>query len=166
FAARSCRVLHLMGWWSGGPSAAEGCGGESPQLWRSVDVYASPTANPVGAKHRRKDAFGCRDSRVILLLMTPGKPHLSVHALAALSVGPASTLASGQSSGSPASPNPEPPTTTEHIIVLSSGAEGRHVKLLQQALGGVHVDGVFGPETEEAVRAFQTSRGLSVDGVV
>ena len=90
----------------------------------------------------------------------------SIGALAALSVGPASTLASGQSSVTPASPNPEPPTTTEHIIVLSSGAEGRHVKLLQQALGSLHVDGVFGPETEEAVRAFQTSRGLSVDGVV
>jgi peptidoglycan hydrolase-like protein with peptidoglycan-binding domain len=90
---------------------------------------------------------------------------VSIGALAALSVGPASTLASGQSSANPASPNPEPPTTTEHIIVLSSGAEGRHVKLLQQALG-IHVDGLFGPETEEAVRTLQSSRGLSVDGVV
>ena len=26
-------------------------GGESPHLWRSVDVYASPTANPVGARN-------------------------------------------------------------------------------------------------------------------
>jgi hypothetical protein len=72
---------------------------------------------------------------------------VSIGALAALSVGPASTLASGQSSVSPSTPNPEPPTTTEHVIVLSSGAEGRHVKLLQQALGGIHVDGVFGSET-------------------
>ena len=91
---------------------------------------------------------------------------VSIGALAALSVGPASTLASGQSSVNGGSANPEPPTTTEHVIVLSSGAEGRHVKLLQQALGAVHVDGVFGPETEEAVRAFQSSRGLSADGVV
>ncbi|HEV7584373.1 MAG TPA: peptidoglycan-binding protein [Solirubrobacteraceae bacterium] len=91
---------------------------------------------------------------------------VSIGALAALSVGPASTLASGQSSSSPATPNPEPPTTTEHVIVLSSGAEGRQVKLLQQALGGVHVDGVFGGETEEAVRTFQTNRGLAADGVV
>jgi peptidoglycan hydrolase-like protein with peptidoglycan-binding domain len=90
----------------------------------------------------------------------------SIGALAALTVGPASTLASGQSSVQPASPNPEPPTTTEHIIVLSSGSEGRQVKLLQTALGSVHVDGIFGPETEEAVRTFQSSRGLSVDGVV
>ncbi|MCW3027836.1 MAG: Peptidoglycan-binding domain 1 protein [Solirubrobacterales bacterium] len=90
---------------------------------------------------------------------------VSIGALAALSVGPASTLASGQSSVNPASPNPEPPTTAEHVIVLSSGAEGRHVKLLQQALG-IHVDGAFGPETEEAVRTLQSSRGLAVDGVV
>jgi peptidoglycan hydrolase-like protein with peptidoglycan-binding domain len=88
-----------------------------------------------------------------------------IGALAALTVGPASTLASGQSSV-PASPNPEPPTTTEHVIVLSSGTEGRQVKLLQTALGGIHVDGLFGPETEEAVRTFQSSKGLSVDGVV
>jgi peptidoglycan hydrolase-like protein with peptidoglycan-binding domain len=91
---------------------------------------------------------------------------VSIGALAALTVGPASTLASGQSSGSSASPNPEPPTTTEHVIVLSPGSEGRHVKLLQQALGGVHTDGIFGPETEEAVRSFQSSKGLSVDGIV
>jgi peptidoglycan hydrolase-like protein with peptidoglycan-binding domain len=88
-----------------------------------------------------------------------------IGALAALTVGPASTLASGHSSVS-APTNPEPPTTTEHIIVLSSGTEGRQVKLLQKALGGIHVDGLFGPETEEAVRTFQSSKGLSVDGVV
>jgi peptidoglycan hydrolase-like protein with peptidoglycan-binding domain len=40
------------------------------------------------------------------------------------------------------------------------------VQLLQQALGGVKVDGVFGPETEAAVRSFQAREGLSVDGVV
>ena len=91
---------------------------------------------------------------------------VSIGALAALSVGPASTLASGQSSAGAGAPNPEPPTTTEHVIVLSSGAEGRQVKLLQQALGGVHVDGSFGAETEEAVRSFQTSRGLAADGIV
>jgi peptidoglycan hydrolase-like protein with peptidoglycan-binding domain len=88
-----------------------------------------------------------------------------IGALAAFTVGPASTLASGQSSVS-VPPNTEPPTTTEHIIVLSSGTEGRQVKLLQKALGRIHVDGVFGSETEEAVRIFQSSKGLSVDGLV
>ena len=48
-------------------------GGESPHLWRSVAVYASPTANPVGAKQRRrKDRRECRDPPVILPSLTSG----------------------------------------------------------------------------------------------
>jgi peptidoglycan hydrolase-like protein with peptidoglycan-binding domain len=90
---------------------------------------------------------------------------ISLGALAALTVGPTASLASGQSTSGPVA-NPEPATTTEHVIVLSSGSEGRQVQLLQKALGGVKVDGVFGEETEAAVRSFQASRGLSVDGVV
>jgi peptidoglycan hydrolase-like protein with peptidoglycan-binding domain len=90
----------------------------------------------------------------------------SLGALVAFTVGPTASVASGQStSGSLANPT-EPTTTTEHAIVLSFGSEGRQVKLLQEALGGIKVDGVFGPETEAAVRSFQTSRGLTVDGVV
>jgi peptidoglycan hydrolase-like protein with peptidoglycan-binding domain len=90
---------------------------------------------------------------------------MSLGALVALTVGPTASLASGQSSTVPAT-NPEPATTTEHVIVLSSGSEGRQVQLLQKALGGIKVDGIFGPETEAAVRSFQSSRGLTVDGVV
>ena len=88
----------------------------------------------------------------------------SLGALAAFTVGPTASIATGQSTINSAAPSPEPATTSEHAIVLSSGAEGRQVKLLQQALG-IGVDGLYGPETEEAVRGFQASRGLSVDGV-
>jgi peptidoglycan hydrolase-like protein with peptidoglycan-binding domain len=90
---------------------------------------------------------------------------VSLGALAALTVGPTASLASGQASVGPAV-NPEPATTTEHTIVLSYGSEGRQVQLLQQALGGIKVDGIFGPETEAAVRSFQSRSGLTVDGVV
>jgi peptidoglycan hydrolase-like protein with peptidoglycan-binding domain len=90
---------------------------------------------------------------------------LSLGTLVALTVGPAAGLASGGATTA-ASASTGPATTTEHTIVLNLGSEGRQVKLLQQALGGVKVDGVFGPETEEAVRSFQESHGLSVDGVV
>jgi peptidoglycan hydrolase-like protein with peptidoglycan-binding domain len=90
---------------------------------------------------------------------------LSIGTLAALTVGPAASLASsGQSASGSSSPNPEPTTTTEHTIVLSEGSEGRQVRLLQAALG-IRTDGVFGPETEEAVRSFQERHGLTVDGI-
>jgi peptidoglycan hydrolase-like protein with peptidoglycan-binding domain len=44
------------------------------------------------------------------------------------------------------------------------------VRPLQQLLRArnhpVGVDGIFGPQTESAVKAFQRSRGLAVDGIV
>jgi peptidoglycan hydrolase-like protein with peptidoglycan-binding domain len=91
---------------------------------------------------------------------------VSLGALAALTVGPAASVADGTSAATnPAPPAPEPPTTSEHGVVLSNESEGRQVALLQRSLGGVKVDGVFGPETEAAVRQFQASRGMSADGV-
>jgi peptidoglycan hydrolase-like protein with peptidoglycan-binding domain len=60
--------------------------------------------------------------------------------------------------------------------LLSSGASGPVVSALQQALhtfGGSGaptdpgpIDGIFGPKTEAAVRAYQTDRALTVDGIV
>ena len=49
-------------------------------------------------------------------------------------------------------------TTTEHHIELENGSEGRQVRLLQRALG-IAVDGVFGPQTEAAVRAIRPVTG-------
>jgi peptidoglycan hydrolase-like protein with peptidoglycan-binding domain len=88
---------------------------------------------------------------------------ISLGALVALTAGPTAGLAGASE---PSSSAAGPPTTTEHTIVLSMGDEGRQVELLQQALGNVAVDGVFGPETESAVQQFQESRGLTADGIV
>ena len=55
---------------------------------------------------------------------------------------------------------------------LTRGSKGEEVKQLQQALNasgiGVNlkVDGIFGPATEAAVRAYQTSKGIKSDGIV
>ncbi|MDQ3648482.1 MAG: peptidoglycan DD-metalloendopeptidase family protein, partial [Actinomycetota bacterium] len=50
-------------------------------------------------------------------------------------------------------------------LPLSSGYEGDLVAALQQGLG-VDADGIFGPITEGAVKAFQRRAGLPVTGVV
>ena len=91
---------------------------------------------------------------------------LSLGAMAAFVVAPTAGIASGQAPVAAGNQNPEPATTTEHAILLNFGSEGRQVRLLQQALGGIKVDGIFGPETEAAVKAFQSRSGLQVDGVV
>ena len=53
---------------------------------------------------------------------------------------------------------------------LSRGASGDETKLLQEMLNrygaGLKADGVFGTLTDEAVRRFQTERGLEADGIV
>lgn len=54
---------------------------------------------------------------------------------------------------------------------LRQGSRGGAVKWLQIILNdrtgaGLTVDGVFGPMTDRAVRAYQRSRGLVVDGIV
>ena len=53
---------------------------------------------------------------------------------------------------------------------VQSGDSGEDVVLVQEALIAagyeVAVDGVFGRETDAAVRAFQSDEGLVVDGVV
>ena len=52
-----------------------------------------------------------------------------------------------------------------HRRARSASVAGGGVKALQSALG-VPADGVFGPQTERAVRRYQSRRGMTVDGVV
>jgi len=89
---------------------------------------------------------------------------LSLGALAALSAGPTASLAAGGSTAVAATGS-EPATTTEHTIAITSESQGRQVEMLQEALG-IGVDGIYGPETEEAVRSLQSAHGLTVDGIV
>jgi peptidoglycan hydrolase-like protein with peptidoglycan-binding domain len=86
---------------------------------------------------------------------------ISLGALVALSVGPTAGIADGVAS---AATGPEPTTTTEHSISLNSESTGRQVELLQQALG-IAADGIYGPQTEQAVKSFQAKHGLAVDGI-
>jgi peptidoglycan hydrolase-like protein with peptidoglycan-binding domain len=103
--------------------------------------------------------------RAVELQFVPGSSRakrISLGALVALTVGPTASIASGQGTTGVST---GPATTTEHVIVLTEGSEGRQVELLQKALG-IGADGIFGPQTEEAVRSFQARSGLTVDGIV
>jgi peptidoglycan hydrolase-like protein with peptidoglycan-binding domain len=64
------------------------------------------------------------------------------------------------------------PTTTTILPwpLVSRGAQAHPVPSLQYLLRArghaIAVDGIFGPQTDAAVRSFQQSRGLAVDGIV
>lgn len=49
---------------------------------------------------------------------------------------------------------------------LQVGSRGDQVKKVQEVVGAQPVDGIFGPKTEAAVRAWQAANDLHVDGVV
>jgi hypothetical protein len=58
------------------------------------------------------------------------------------------------------------------IIPVQQGSNGDAVQAVQSQIHGrgdgaaIGIDGIFGAETDDAVRAFQTLLGLSVDGIV
>ena len=64
-------------------------------------------------------------------------------------------------------------TTAASVLpfpLVRKGDQNHPVKTLQYLLRArghtVTVDGIFGPETDAAVRAFQQQKGLAVDGIV
>jgi hypothetical protein len=66
----------------------------------------------------------------------------------------------------PSSVAPVAPAKPKLVGMLRRGSTGANVRYLQTALGGLKVDGQFGPITDRAVRAFQAAQGLKVDGIV
>jgi peptidoglycan hydrolase-like protein with peptidoglycan-binding domain len=57
-------------------------------------------------------------------------------------------------------------TTRTALPTLRRGSKGAEVKIVQQKLGLLPVDGSFGPATEAGVKNFQARNGLTPDGVV
>ena len=54
--------------------------------------------------------------------------------------------------------------------VVQNGSQGHPIRTLQSLLRAhghnLTVDGMFGPATEAAVKAFQTSKGMTADGIL
>ena len=90
---------------------------------------------------------------------------------AAMAAGPGATVAAAQfSSGAQpglaaASPAGRAIEVREGGLPLDLGDQGGLVAHLQKRLG-VAADGIFGPQTDSAVRQFQLRAGLTVDGIV
>ncbi|WP_052807363.1 N-acetylmuramoyl-L-alanine amidase [Risungbinella massiliensis] len=69
-------------------------------------------------------------------------------------------------------PNPVPPNAPKPSVpkypgyLIKKGSIGSSVRLIQRQLGGLVVDGIFGPKTEARVKAFQKQKKLAVDGIV
>ena len=99
------------------------------------------------------------------------KKHISAALATAMVAGPAAPLAAAQTAGGlKASVASESPANRaieirEGGLPLHLGSSGDLVAHVQRALG-LTADGVFGPQTDAAVRAYQARAGLEVDGVV
>lgn len=64
-------------------------------------------------------------------------------------------------------PQPSPGGVVEVLVPeLSEGATGASVHAVQALLGGLAVDGYFGPVTRARVEQYQAAHQLAVDGVV
>jgi peptidoglycan hydrolase-like protein with peptidoglycan-binding domain len=92
------------------------------------------------------------------------------HAPAGSPAGGQFAAASGSSSKATKGKDTRPTPSSEHPV--GRGETGKRVSDLQERLnaGGfkppLKVDGIFGPKTLAAVKAFQKSHGLKVDGLV
>ncbi|SIS88008.1 glycoside hydrolase domain-containing protein [Alicyclobacillus vulcanalis] len=67
-------------------------------------------------------------------------------------------------------PSPSPSNGGDSVTILQLGSTGDAVKQLQEDLNkvlGLHltVDGIYGPQTQAAVKSFQLQHGLTVDGI-
>jgi len=61
---------------------------------------------------------------------------------------------------------PPPAEMTRTRRTLRLGMRGEDVAYVQRFVGGTAADGVYGPDTARAVRAYQRMRGIAADGIV
>jgi murein DD-endopeptidase MepM/ murein hydrolase activator NlpD len=99
------------------------------------------------------------------------RKHISAALATAVVTGPSAPLAAAQVSGDVSaaiaaeSPANRAIEIREGGLPLQLGSQGDLVTHVQKALH-VDADGIFGPQTDAAVREYQASAGLEVDGIV
>ena len=92
----------------------------------------------------------------------PATPHTNYDSMHFELVCTPDELAPGVLVGAPL---PLPPAPPLRLPTLRRGARGADVARLQRAIGVAPADGVFGPQTDAALRRWQRSHGLAADGV-
>ncbi|MEW1691106.1 peptidoglycan-binding protein [Streptomyces sp. NPDC091265] len=150
------RYMQLVGGATGGGSTPDG---------RSFTAYATQRSGSTGAQvtavqqllNEQGQAAGAADGVFGPATEAAVTAYQTAHGLAADGVVGPGTWTALLSAGATAT--------------LQEGASGEGVKRLQRALTAalgstVGVDGSFGPATTTAVRSYQTSRGLTADGIV
>ncbi|WP_329613177.1 amidase [Streptomyces brevispora] len=150
------RYMQLVGGDTGGGSSADGL---------SFTAYATQRSGSTGAQvkavqqllNEQGQAAGAADGSFGPATQAAVTAYQQAHGLTADGIVGARTWTALLSAGT---------RTT-----LQEGAAGDGVKRLQRALTAtlgstVGIDGSFGPATTTAVRGYQTSRGLTADGIV
>lgn len=113
------------------------------EIWRrSLEASRARRAAAAAARRRRLRTRGGAGSLVAVVLLS-------------------CALGAGMAVGRQA----DRPVAQGSAVVLKVGSVGPAVAALQRKLGGLAVDGVFGPLTRRAVRRFQRRKGLLVDGI-
>ena len=126
----------------------------SPEIWeRSIE------------RSRRRRATAQRDRR-----RDARRKQASAAATVAMVAAPATPLAAAQSSGAEdgrtsADSPAKPATAGQGQLLFRLGSAGPAVVEIQRALS-IDRDGIFGNQTDAAVRNFQARSGLLVDGIV
>src|SRR3954470_13112515 len=130
----------------------------SPELWED-SLERSRRRRVLAAQGRREMNRKKQASAAVsaAMVMTQTAPAFA----AALSGGGAGTRSKvAQSSPANRAIAPAAPG-----VMLRFGSTGPDVARVQSTLG-IATDGIFGPQTDAAVRAFQQKAGLSPDGIV
>lgn len=129
----------------------------------SAVVHLQQRLNAFGAHLATDGAFGPATLQALLSFQR-------AHGLAASGVVDAATASALDQTPPAPKPRPAPAPTHSSPSVLQLGDRGPAVLTLQRDLTSIGYntygeDGVFGPNTEAAVKAFESHEGLAVDGV-
>lgn len=150
------------------PENPPGIGRNEPHTMAQHNTHRIPGRAQLPTHHAQRAARGLGGAAVLGTVVL-GTAFAGSAAQAAPATTPAATPAAAQAAQVPAATT-APSAVLDSTQKLRWGSRGAAVKDLQSALNdngaNLVVDGVFGKRTHAAVKSYQSSHGLGVDGVV